>query len=690
MRKTIRSLMTTCLTVCALLTLFTLSAYAQASGTITLTLLHNNDGESQLFPNTNTIISSTSGLDADVDLMVGGISAFSTVMDNALADAQTAGNSTLSVYAGDSFLASSIVNCSLPPANNPIYDAAAQNLLPYDAHILGNHEFDFGPDFLLKYINGFTNQPFLTANLDFTQQAGLADLVVEGIINNPVDGTPIAETMIYTDPNTGEMFGIVGATTPSLPNISSPGDVIVETADITSTAAAVQTEVDELLAAGVNKIILVSHLQNINNDVELISMVTNVDIAVGGGGDELLGTAADALPGEVDPIVSDYPRIITDADGETVYLVTSKGGYSYLGALDVVFDANGMVTAVSGAPIRVIPEEGNTDAIAALGITDAVPGAADVDAVLTDVSSCVDSFATTQLAYAETTLNLARSFVRVEEANIGNLVADSFIYSYEQLGAQSGISSTNPVIALQNGGGIRQNAGDEIIGTITRQDTLNILPFGNDVTVLLDVPAEAVKAALEVAVAEVEFGAQGEFLQVGGLIFTYNTDNPVGSRVESVLLAGGDATLNPNGTITLPTGAPLVINGEVVAGAPLVNLVTNSFTAGGGDGYEMFEDYTQVELLENGTKITYERALTQYLLGDTERFPVTTQDGVDLPTILATDLAYQTGGEGRIIEVTPTAITLSNVNTSTIGTVVVLMSIVLLAAATTRMITTRD
>ena len=58
---------------------------------------------------------------------------------------------------------------------------------------------------------GGLDQPFLSSNLDFTGQTGFADLIdADGLIAGMVeDDRPIARSMIYTDPTTGAVFGIV-------------------------------------------------------------------------------------------------------------------------------------------------------------------------------------------------------------------------------------------------------------------------------------------------------------------------------------------------------------------------------------------------------------------------------------------------------------------------------------------------
>jgi len=202
---------------------------AQDDG-VTLTLLHNGDGESSLLPLTNAV-------GEDATLSVGGIAAFKSVTLRELADARALGHSVLDVYAGDAFLASATLACNAPedPGISSLpADGIAQAQIPYDVHVFGNHEFDYGPDFLQRFIFGFVGetgveQPFLSANLDFSAEPGWSGWIDEdGIVETPVtDSRIVGRSAIVTDAETGERFGVVGATSPQLPVISSPRDVAV-------------------------------------------------------------------------------------------------------------------------------------------------------------------------------------------------------------------------------------------------------------------------------------------------------------------------------------------------------------------------------------------------------------------------------------------------------------------------------
>jgi 5'-nucleotidase len=626
---------------------------------VTLTLLHNNDGESSL--DTSTLRS------GGVTYRYGGIAAFKSVYDREVASARASGNAVFGVYAGDSFLASKSLICSQPAdASSKVkpYDARALREVGYDALVLGNHEFDYSPSFLSRYLkafakNGMPTIPVLSGNMEFSKESSLSDLIGPAgqTSNTAAPGKNISQWLVYTDAETGAKIGVVTAMTPLLPTISSPGKSRLLTATIDAVAKRLQKQINALQKQGINKIVLVSHLQDLNNDKALVAKLKGVDIAVGGGGDELLqsdyiANGTELLPGESAP-AGTYPTNVTDAAGKVVPVVTTSGNYKYLGRVDVRFDKKGNVVEVVQAtsyPRRVIPTSAEATA---LGVTDSVTPNAKLQAkVLAPLSGCLAGFST-PFAKSEILFNTARGSasvpgVRTVETNGGNLVADSFVYLYDQVASKEGLparSASNPVVAVQNGGGIRQNAGDLLPvsgsapGTISRGNTFDLLPFDNRFAVFTNMNATQLKEVFERSCAVGSSGG-GQFLQISGLKVTCKRSNtavvvgspPSGLQYGSVTTAGSRVI-----SLTLSDGTKLVDAGAVVAGAPLVDVITNSFTAAGGDNFPTFGAATSKVL-----GYSYEEALYRYLLS----FP----KGADgLPTVPASDARYASGGEGRII-----------------------------------------
>lgn len=632
----------------AALSLGVLTPAAASPAHVTLSLFHNNDGESALY-----------GQEID-GLPVGNAGAFVQVVRAQMRDARAKGNSVLNVYAGDSFLPSKTILCAEPgdPASTAIiHDAVAQSLMPYDVYVFGNHEFDFGTKFLDRYIGQFATSktrptPFISGNMDFSKNVDLRDNFGGAILERGEIATnkTIGRVYIHTDSITKERFGVIAATTPLLPTISSPGTVRLTTADLEETAKLLQLQIRELEKIGVNKIVLVSHLQGFENDKALIELLSGVDVAVAGGGDDLLTNPKIAneiqlLPGEVES-VGDYPTLVTDKSGKVVPLVTSVGNYKYVGRIDITFDASGSYLShneETSRPYRVIPKSAEATA---LGITDAVtPDSRIVAQAITPVQSCTEGLENNVIANSEVVLLNARGSattlgVRTGETNAGNMVADSFMFAYSQQAADFGLapsSATNRVVAASNGGGIRQNGGNETPnsgkpGAISRAETYDMLPFGNSVSVVEGVTPAILKQVFERSCASGPSGG-GQFMQFAGLKVTCKSiGNAIAIGTDGVITAEGARVQS----IELTDGTKIVAAGTVVAGAPTVSLVTTDFTAKGGDNYSMLKPlgYTNIG-------ITYEDAMVQFL----RNFP---KNAAGVPTVPASDVRYsKQSGEGR-------------------------------------------
>jgi len=573
-----------------------------ANPAFTLTILHNNDGESRL-----------TGAPGNPDF--GGVARFATLVDDLRAEAtrgrppegQAGRRGAILLSSGDNFLAGPEFQASLEKGV-PFYDSLALSEIGYDAFAIGNHEFDFGPDVLADFIESFGRNvpPFVSANLDVSDEPRLAALAA--------DGTIVASTVVR---ERGERIGVVGATTPLLPAISSPRNVKV----LDDVTGLVQDQVDDLTGRGVDKIILISHLQNVNEDRALVPMLSDVDVAIAGGGDELLANEGDLLvPGDVraiDPATGQpfsYPVAATDLDGVTVPIVTTAGDYKYLGRLVVNFDRDGNVLGVDdlSGPVRV---------------SGVAPDAVEADTriqnlVVDPVNAFIASLAETVIGQSEVALEGRRDpGVRTEETNLGNLVADALLDAGEDNAAAFGV--VPPDVAIQNGGGIRNNT---LIppGPLTELDTFAIAPFPNFVSVVPDVPRAQFKEIVENLVSRIPL-ADGRFGQIGGFSFTYDA-----TRTAQVVDNAG-TVLTPGDrvrSLVLDDGTVIVADGAVVAG-PGVAIATNDFSARGGDQYP----FRGLPFTTVG--VSYQQALSDYIVEDLAGL------------VSAAD--YPEGGEGRIV-----------------------------------------
>jgi 2',3'-cyclic-nucleotide 2'-phosphodiesterase (5'-nucleotidase family) len=565
-----------------------------------LTILHNNDGESKLRPSF-VPLPGTPSPGPDLSKPYAGVAYFKSLVDILKAEATSgqparpgAKRGVVMLSSGDNFLAGSEFTASLVKGV-PFYDSIAMSLIGYDAIAIGNHEFDFGPDVLADFIRGFSPPvPFLSANLDVSQEPSLVALEQQG---------QIAKSTVVHE--RGERIGVIGATTPQLPNISSPRNVVVN-----AVAPAVQAEVDRLHAAGVNKIILVSHLQNINEDLALAGELTGIDVMIAGGGDELLANPWNPLspgdgPGQV---AGPYPLTATDGAGADLPVITTAGDYKYVGRLVVGFDQRGNVVDIDherSGPIRVIGfDDGVSVSTSDVPPTNYIVSAdPEVQAQVVDpVNAFVAAQAANVLATSEVALEGRRPAIRERETNLGNLTADSMLWQAQQSAPTFGVEI--PAVSLQNGGGIR-NGSLIPAGPITELNTFEILAFTNFVSVMEEVSGEHLKELLETSISALP-SENGRFGHWGGLSFTYDVTaqgrvidpntcavSAEGSRVQTITVGG----------TTIYAGGSWQVDPDTWT----VAMATNDFTFRGGDCYD-FRDksFTTVG-------VTYQQALANYL-----------------------------------------------------------------------------
>ena len=575
----------------------------QSSGqVVTLTVLHLNDGESKL-------LHAGKGIED-----FGGAARSVTVVKNLRSAA--ASDAVLTISSGDNFLSGPEFKASLAAYNpalegvNTYYDAKALDAIAYDAILLGNHDFDFGPELLANFIStGFTNTspPYLSANIDFTGEPALQALVERG---------RIAKSIVIE--KNGHTFGIIGATTPNLPFISRPANSVVDANLVT----VVQNEINALLKGGIDKIIFVSHLQDLAEDKALIAQLSGVDIAVTGGSNDVLANPGDLLlPGDTPR--GTYPIIVKDLSGRPVSIVTTGGENKYVGPLIVEFDkTSGDITKIDpgSGPIRVAGGA-NPDAV--------VPDPEVQAQVTGPVQAFVSKLEKNIIARSEVGLDGIRKNVRSQETNAGNLVADALLSEARRIAGNFGFKA--PAIALTNGGSIRNNT---IIpaGKISERDTYDILPFPDFLAVFEKVPLTTFKNLLENAVSRIDKDGQttgsgtGRFAHVAGFSFEYdpsrqalkidNDGNIVtpGERVTKVILNDRTKLIDAGKMVVDPTYT--------------LAIATIDYLAHGGDQYPFGK------LPFNNLYITFQDALGNFIRQNL--------GGV----ITAVD--YPEGGKGRI------------------------------------------
>lgn len=515
------------------------SGDSPTSRPITLTLLHTNDTHSHLepFPRDGELTAGNQGPQQ------GGIARRKTLIDAIRVSAPN----VLLLDAGDNFQGTIFYNAWKGSA-----EIMALNALGYDAITLGNHEFDLGPAGLSRALRG---EPVVIAGVSHPTEKLRPPVVATNVdvAAEPVLRGLFARSVVLE--RGGERFGILGVATEDVPAISSPGPHV----RFLDSVASVQEEADHLKAAGINKIILLSH-GGYPVDLARAPRWSGVDIIVSGHDHALLGdpaTVEAVAPGQGARVKGPYPTVVAAADGAPVLVVSDYEWGRWLGQLTVSFDERGVIQQWEGHPMFV---RGCAFVRGAVDCSQQIaPEAPVVKAQVATYRAPVDRFANGVIGQAGVFFDGDRTpGLRTQEMPLGNLIADTLLAAASR--------SDRAVAALANSGGIRAglNAGD-----VTFENALAALPFGNTLAVL-DLKGEELVAALDYGVSR---PAEGAFPQVAGLKLVYCASAPC------------PAALRSGGRVT-----ELTVNGVPVDWAATYRIAVNSFMTGGGDGYAMLKD----------------------------------------------------------------------------------------------------
>lgn len=516
------------------------------------------------------------------------------------------------------------------------------DLVNMDAVTLGNHEFDQGSELIAEMVGAFADEgenlasvdwvgagfPYLSANLDFSADEDTNYLATTEILDSSAfQATPeevaagarppkLAPAMI--EEINGEKVGVIGLTTQILDSISSPGDTRVlgdGSNDMPALAAIVQPVIDALEAKGVNKIVLASHLQQIQLEETLATLLDGVDIVMAGGSNSLLADAEDAerglFPNAPTPYAS-YPILTEDATGGDVAIINTDGGWRYVAQLVADFDSAGnLITDSINADTSGVFAATDAQVEALWGSMESAFADGSKGQIARDLVDAVAGFVSDQdgniLGLSSEYLVGERGQVRTEETNLGNLTADANLWQARQVDSEVAVS-------LKNGGGIREPIGRAIVdgndseprleapgaddtigkpaGGVSQLDAASTLRFNNDL-VIVTVTRESLVDTLEHAVAESEAGSTpGRFPQLSGVEFSFDWDQPEGSRVQSA------AIVDDNGKVV----DVLVENGQFQGSADAtLKMVTLNFLADGGDGFFAGDSVIErVELVDSG------------------------------------------------------------------------------------------
>lgn len=501
-------------------------------------------------------------------------------------------------------------------------DMSIMNFMGIEAAALGNHEFDLGTSELRNMIAGVnsgsnirwfgTQFPYLSANLNFSGDVNLSNISTNARLQNTAfrSNPSMTAAQIATTPKlapsciitkNGQKYGIVGATTPILASISSPGATSIKTPgagtnDMSLLATILQPVIDSLrFAEGCDKIIILAHMQQLILEKQLATFLHGVDIIVSGGSHTLMADATDRLRAG-DVAVETYPFFTIGADSKPIAIINTEANYKYVGRLVIDFDITGNIipSSVNSAISGAYPADslGVEETWGAGNYASAfTPGSkGDLVKILCDATGNVIAAKDGNI-FGKTAVYLEgrRTLVRTEETNLGNLSSEANLWMAKFYDAGTTVS-------IKNGGGIRSSIGyvnavgsivayeppqanptaGKLQGDISQLDIENSLRFNNQLSVL-SLTASGLRTILEHGVRATSAGATpGQFPQVAGVRFSYDPSLPQMARIRSAVIV--DSIGNNIDT--------LVSNGITYGDTTRIfRVVTLNFLASGGDSY---------------------------------------------------------------------------------------------------------
>ena len=548
-------------------------------------ILHMNDSHSHIEGETQTL--EFDGVETDVTM--GGMARAAALIDS-LRD-----ENTLLLHAGDTVQGTLYYTLFEGEA-----DADVLNSMEFDAIAIGNHEFDDGDDFLSSYMD-MVDAPFLSANIIPTISDTLYDKFSPYIIKTVND----------------QEIGIIGLTIAGKTKDSSNPSEDITFLDETT---ALQNTVNELKNLGVQKIIVLSHY-GYTYVQAMASKVTDIDVIVDGDSHTLLG--------DFDYVglssSGQYPTMAVNADGDDVCIVQAWEYGKAVGELDVTFNGDAVATCTGDAHLiisddfeqedatslakAVVSDRQDAVSLARSAVSDDVKASilaiiagksnisvipeADVDQSIANIvdtySGQVDSLTTEVIGEAAETIYLGR--VPGKERNgvtlpLGSEIAPIVAKAFYDL-------SNRADIAIQNAGGVRETVN---LGDITYGTAYTLLPFANTLFEL-EMYGSEIKQVLEDAVENIaQGGSDGAFPYAYALKYDVDATKAYGSRFSNLEVK--DRT----------TGTWSAIDND-----KMYVVVTNSYTAGGKDGYLTFGTVQEERGPGVDTYLDYAMSFAQYV-----------------------------------------------------------------------------
>jgi 5'-nucleotidase len=350
--------------------------------------------------------------------------------------------------AGDTFQGNSFAYFFKDRPDNPI--AGGMNLLEYDAMVIGNHEFNFGPTTFATML-GQVDFPLLgTANMD--------DDGSYGFINDNVDD------YITLDVN-GKRVVILGFTNSRIYRYELPTNIPGMTfylayEEAPNLVPTVIADEDPDLMVGLTHLGFSPYGDEVDSDTLIAETVAGFDVIIGGHSHT-----------ELDPAV-----MVSDPDNnpEGTLVAQARRYAGFLGKVNVGFIGD-----------EIVLREGYL-----IPTSEATPDPA-LEAYLAPYIAEIDAYNATEIGETEVPIDSLEAYT--EETNGANLQADSAVW---ELNDKSGVSVDIHLSGAMSNRLIAEGATPAVPVTLTKGDMFNLMPYENSL-VVFEMTGAQIKQILE-------------------------------------------------------------------------------------------------------------------------------------------------------------------------------------------------
>ena len=408
------------------------------------------------------------------------------------------------------------------------------NAAQYDFVTLGNHEFDYGYEQLMKNL----------AEAKFTALCANVTLDETGETILPLSSVLVRDS--------GLKIGFIGIETPETVTKVNPGLINMITFSTfdklyeTTQAAVDSVRSDADLVVGLFHLgVDAESKANGYRSIDVLQKVTGIDIVLDG---------------------HSHTVMTAGQNGESIQSTGTK--FANIGVVVIDNEAKAVETSF------LVPTYLGSKLYGFKPINEEVMAKAQ------EIMAKVDEEYNSVFATSEVLLNGERApGNRTEETNLGDLITDAMVWSVVKEG---GIEQVEPnaVVGITNGGGIRAtiNAGD-----VSKKDINTVLPFGNTVAVIYVTGRELLEALEASTFCTPD--AIGGYPQTSGITWTLDTTKTF-EQGDVYVLDGKETSYYAPASINRVTIT--AINGEPFDENATYAVVTNNFCAAGGDTYNVF------------------------------------------------------------------------------------------------------